>query len=86
MIGSDMEWDGKSPEELEIYKRLAIVQIEQWFEGIPEHERDEPALLTQEGEWTPRQIVEEVHAFSEQGRRIAWMLDAVRQDLSKKEE
>ena len=82
MVDSFNGPDDDSPEEREALHQLGIAEIENWFERLPEEERDRPALVTQDGEWTPRQLVEEVHAFTALGRRVAWMFNAVRHELA----
>ena len=77
--------NGDREQDLEIFKRLAIADIEEWYAKIPDDEKDQPALISQDYELTPNQIVEEVREFSEKGRRIAEMLNKVRIELAKRE-
>lgn len=85
MIESYDNGNDDREQDLEIYKRLAIADVEQWYATIPNDEKDKPALISQDHELTPNQIVEEVRAFSEKGRHIAEMLNRARIELAKRE-
>jgi len=71
--------------EFEITKQLALAEVREWIEKIPEEERDKPAIVVATKVFTPRQLVKEVEEDTEYGRRLVQMLTKVRLELAKKE-
>lgn len=69
----------------DIMRALALSEIKDWFNKLPQERKDSPVMGTDTRTFTPRQIVEEVENDTEYGKIFAKMLHEVRIELAKKE-
>ena len=67
-------------------KRLALEDIKPWIEVLSEEELDRPFLIVGPRAFSPRQILKEIKASTEDGRYIVRMLTDQRLEAAEREE
>lgn len=68
----------------EIDRQLALDDLRQWLNDMPETKRDEPFLAVGRQTFTPRQMLEAVEAQSALGAYFIEALGNLRSDLSQR--
>ncbi len=69
---------------LEVDKHLALADLQSWIDNFSEEELDQPYLMIGRKTFSPRQIMREIEASSEDGRAIVHMLTQHRLEKAKR--